>query len=49
VSCSKPAIVQGFCCRRCGGPLYKSELPQYAYQCFFCDEDFFSFEVEEIE
>jgi len=36
----------GFQCRRCGGSVYKSDLPEYAYQCFTCDEDFYSFEVE---
>ena len=36
----------GFQCRRCGGPVYKSDLPKYVYQCFTCDEDFYSFEVE---
>jgi len=40
--------VQGLRCRRCRGPVYPSELPQYAYQCFTCDEDLFSFEVEDV-
>lgn len=31
-------------CFRCGSQLYKSELPDYTYQCFKCDEDFYSFE-----
>ncbi len=31
-------------CRRCGAPLFKSLLPEYAYQCFGCDEDFYAFE-----
>ena len=31
-------------CRRCGSPLFKSLLDGYAYQCFTCDEDFYSFE-----
>lgn len=34
-------------CRRCGGPLFESDLPDYAFQCFTCDEDFYSFEAEE--
>jgi len=38
---------QGLRCRRCGGPVYASELPQYNYQCLTCDEDLFEFEVEE--
>ena len=32
-------------CRRCGGPLYPSEIEGYVYQCFCCDEDFYSIEV----
>ena len=35
----------GTCCR-CGAPLFKSLLPEYAYQCFKCDEDFYSFEQD---
>ena len=34
-------------CRRCGRPVYDSDNPEYRYQCFHCDEDFYSFEVEE--
>lgn len=34
-------------CRRCGGPVYESDSSEYRYQCFGCDEDFYSFEVEE--
>ncbi len=34
-------------CRRCGSPVWKSDLPQYEYQCLKCDEDLFSFEAEE--
>ena len=33
----------GTCCR-CGHPLFKSLLPGYTFQCFTCDEDFYSFE-----
>lgn len=33
----------GTCCR-CGSPLFKSLLPDYTYQCFTCDEDFYEFE-----
>lgn len=31
-------------CFRCGSPLFKSDNPDYAYQCFRCDEDFYAFE-----
>lgn len=34
-------------CRRCGHPVYESDNPEYSYQCFYCDEDMFSFEVRE--
>ena len=34
-------------CRRCGRPVYPSDIPEYSYQCFHCDEDFYSIEVEE--
>lgn len=33
-------------CRRCGSPLFRSLLEGYAYQCFTCDEDFYSFEQD---
>ena len=33
----------GTCCK-CGSPLFKSLLPEYTYQCFTCDEDFYAFE-----
>lgn len=33
-------------CFRCGSPLFKSSLPDYKYQCFSCDEDFYGFEQE---
>ena len=32
-------------CPRCGCPVYPSDIPEYNYQCFDCDEDFYSFEV----
>jgi hypothetical protein len=38
--------VHGLRCKRCGGPIYSSELPQYAYQCYTCDEDLYEIEVE---
>lgn len=31
-------------CMRCKSPLFPSLLPGYKYQCFTCDEDFYSFE-----
>ncbi len=34
-------------CRRCGSPVYESDTPGYSYQCFGCDENFYSFEVDE--
>lgn len=35
-------------CARCGRPVYESDLPhEYAYQCFYCDEDLYGFETEE--
>lgn len=33
-------------CRKCGGKVYESDNPEYSYQCFNCDEDLYSFEVE---
>lgn len=32
-------------CPRCGDLLYRSDLPQYAYVCYDCDENFFDVEV----
>lgn len=37
--------VDGVRCRRCGGRLFKSAVPGYVYQCYECDEDFYSFEA----
>lgn len=34
-------------CRRCGHPVYESDNSEYSYQCFYCDEDLYSFEVRE--
>lgn len=31
-------------CRFCGGPLFPSDIAEYTYQCFKCDEDFYTFE-----
>lgn len=36
-------------CLRCGNEVEKSELADYSYQCFECDEDLFEFETEVIE
>lgn len=33
-------------CRKCGAPLFPSDLPGYESQCFECDEDFYSIEQE---
>ena len=32
-------------CPRCHGVLYPSDIEGYAYQCFRCDEDFYTIEV----
>ena len=31
-------------CKKCGSPLFPSDLPEYESQCFSCDEDFYIFE-----
>ena len=31
-------------CRFCGSPLFPSDVEEYTYQCFQCDEDFYSIE-----
>jgi len=31
-------------CSKCGAQLYYSDNDDYTYQCFDCDEDFYSFE-----
>ena len=38
----------GYQCRRCGHPVFESDLKEqsYEYQCFHCDEDMFIFEVD---
>ena len=33
-------------CKKCGTPLFPSDVPQYESQCFDCDEDFYSIEQE---
>lgn len=41
--------ISSFCvdarCPRCGKQLYLSDLPQYAYVCYDCDENFFDLET----
>lgn len=32
-------------CPHCGAPLAKSDTKGYAWQCFYCDEDFYNVEV----
>jgi len=42
--------VAGLVCRRCKSPVFKSSIPEeYAYQCFVCDEDLYTFEVESVK
>lgn len=36
----------GFICHRCKSPAYLSENPEYRYQCFTCDEDLYSMEID---
>lgn len=36
-------------CESCGSTLFESDITGYKYQCFTCDEDFYSFEQEEVE
>ena len=38
----------GYQCRRCSHMVFPTDLKDqgYEYQCFFCDEDMFGFEVE---
>jgi hypothetical protein len=41
--------VEGIVCRRCKSPVYNSANPkEYTYQCFVCDEDLYTFEVEAV-
>lgn len=39
----------GMVCRRCRHPVYRSDLAEYTYQCFHCDEDLYSFEAVEAD
>lgn len=36
----------GKSCPHCGGPLFISDVPGYRFQCFHCDEDFYSIEIQ---
>lgn len=38
--------VAGIVCKRCLSPVWRSELSDYSYQCFECEEDLFTFETE---
>ena len=38
-----------YVCPKCGRGLNFSDNPEYTFQCFECDEDFYSFEANEIE
>ena len=33
-------------CKKCGFPLFQSRNPDYKYECFNCDENFYGFEQE---
>lgn len=39
----------GMVCHRCRYPVYRSDSPEYVYQCFTCDEDLYSFEAVGVE
>lgn len=43
------ACTTGAICPKCGGNLFLSDLPQYDYVCFNCDENFYECEVKEHE
>lgn len=36
-------------CRRCGNPVYKSDVDDYSYVCYHCDENMYEFETEVIK
>lgn len=38
-----------YVCPKCGKALNFSDNPEYTFQCFDCDEDFYAFEAKEIE
>ena len=41
------SIINELICRRCKSSVFKSDNPEYVYQCLICDEDLYSFEVEQ--
>ena len=38
-----------YVCPKCGKALNFSDNPEYTFQCFECDEDFYAFEAKEVE
>lgn len=38
-----------YVCPKCGKALNFSDNPEYTFQCFDCDEDFYSFEAREVD
>ena len=36
-------------CRRCGNPVYKSDVDNYPYVCYHCDENMYEFETYEVK
>lgn len=38
-----------YVCPKCGRGLNFSDNPEYTFQCFECDEDFYTFEAKEVE
>jgi hypothetical protein len=38
-----------YVCPKCGRGLNFSDNPEYTFQCFECDEDFYAFEAREVE
>jgi hypothetical protein len=32
-------------CKKCNAVVFPSELPEYTYECFDCDEDLYEFET----
>ena len=39
----------GRVCRKCKARVWKSNNPEYKYQCFECDEDLYKFETEKVD
>ena len=42
----KEDIVKGYKCPKCGRAVYKTDTKGYFAQCFYCDEYFYKFELE---